>query len=104
MFVSLFILGLTLYSCASSIPRPDASHQAWAEKHWSNIDLNDGREAYVKNCSGCHNLHSPAEHTEKEWDVLFGEMASKSKMNAKDSISVIAYLEAFSKDNRLLMN
>ena len=102
--ICLFIagLGFTLYSCASSIPRSDASHEAWAQKRWNNIHLTDARKLYASNCSGCHSLHSPAEHTQDEWAILFAEMAVKAHMNPQDSISVLAYLETFSRDNRLL--
>lgn len=100
--ILLLIFGMMLYSCSSSIPKPEAAHSAWAKKHWANIDLAEGRKAYVTNCSGCHSLHSPAEHTSEEWKVLFGEMVSKTGMNAGDSISVIAYLDAFSKDTRII--
>lgn len=101
IIILLLILGMTLYSCSSSIPQPDATHSAWAKKHWISIDLAEGRKAYVANCSGCHSLHLPAEHTSDEWNVLFGEMVSKTGMNARDSVSVLAYLETFSKDIRV---
>jgi len=97
----ILTLGTALYSCASSIPNVDARHQEWAQKHWKNVHLGEARKLYADNCSGCHSLHAPMEHTLKEWTVLFGEMAGKAHLNVQDSTSVLAYLESFSKDNFL---
>ena len=95
IYLLLVVLGFALYSCASSIPTADKAHEEWAQKRWANINLSEGRSAYAANCSGCHSLHSPFEHTQNEWITLFGEMAGKSHMSARDSISVLAYLETF---------
>jgi nitrate/TMAO reductase-like tetraheme cytochrome c subunit len=100
-YLILILAGFVLYSCASSIPRSDAVHEQWAQKQWKNIHLSEARDAYTANCSGCHMLHSPAEHTQAEWIKLFDEMAWKAHMSAADSIKVIAYLETYSKDNLL---
>jgi hypothetical protein len=100
---SYFFAGLcfALYSCASSIPHSDAIHQAWAEKKWKHIDLGEGRALYATNCSGCHSLHSPSEYTQIEWLKFFNEMASKAHMASQDSVSVLAYLISYGKDNNL---
>jgi len=102
--IYLFITGvaMALYSCASSIPYADAAHIEWAQKHWQNIDLYEARNTYAANCSGCHALHSPGEHTQDEWVKLFDEMAMKAHVTPRDSISVLVYLETYSKDNRLI--
>jgi nitrate/TMAO reductase-like tetraheme cytochrome c subunit len=94
-------LGFTLYSCASSIPRSDAVHQAWAEKEWHNIHLDEARDLYAANCSGCHSLHAPGEHTQAEWIKLFDEMAGRAHMTPSDSVSVLAYLVTYSRNNDL---
>ncbi|MDP4220413.1 MAG: hypothetical protein Q8916_12385 [Bacteroidota bacterium] len=94
-------LGLALYSCASTIPYSDAAHQAWADKQWHNIRLDQGRQLYATNCSGCHSLHAPAKHTQEEWLKLFDEMAGKAHMAPADSVSVLAYLVTYSRDNGL---
>lgn len=103
--ITLYILGIglviALYSCGTSIPHPDITHQIWAQKHWENVHLDHGREVYVRDCSGCHKLYSPLEHTQNEWVKLFGEMESKTHMSSTDSVEVIAYLQAFSKDTDL---
>src|SRR5437868_12093895 len=101
LYLLLLMTGFALYSCATSIPHADAAHQAWAQKHWQNVNLSEARNLYADHCSGCHNLHSPAEHTQSEWIKLFDEMAMKAHMSPRDSISVLAYLEAYSKDNTL---
>ncbi len=97
----IMLLGFIMYSCGSSIPLSDATHEAWAKKRWSNIDLSVSRELYVTNCSGCHRLHSPKEYTMGEWGVIFSEMSVKAHMSEQDSISVIAYLLTYSKNNDL---
>jgi hypothetical protein len=102
LYLLLLLTGLALYACASSIPQVDAMHQKWAQQHWQNVNLIEARSLYVAHCSGCHSLHSPAEHTQDEWMRLFDEMAVKAHMAPGDSISVLAYLEAYSKDNRLI--
>jgi len=96
-------MGFILYSCASSIPRADDTHEAWAQKYWGEIHLSEARDIYAANCSGCHSLHSPLEHTKDEWSTLFAEMAGRAHMSSRDSISVIAYLETYSKGNDLTM-
>jgi hypothetical protein len=60
------LLGSALYSCASSIPTADSIHEQWAQKRWRDIHLSEARKIYADNCSGCHSLHSPMEHTQKE--------------------------------------
>jgi len=100
--ISLLLLvsisGIALYSCACSIPRADEAHEAWAQRRWNGTHLSEARKVYANNCSGCHTLHSPMEHTQKEWGLLYAEMEGKAHMNARDSIAVFAYLESFSKD------
>ncbi len=101
--LSFFIAGtgFILYSCASSIPCADDIHQQWAQKHWGEIHLSQARDLYAANCSGCHSLHAPSEHTADEWSRLFAEMSGKAHLSANDSVAVIAYLETYSKGNDL---
>ena len=97
-YLLIAVLGFALFSCATSIPHSDTAHQVWAEKKWHTVNLDEGRSLYVTNCSGCHSLHSPLEHTQTEWVKLFDEMASKAHMTQQDSVTVLAYLVSFSKD------
>jgi len=97
----MVFFGAALYSCASSIPGADATHEKWAQARW-HVSIAEARSVYVANCSGCHGLHSPAEHTQEEWMKLFDEMAIKAHMSSSDSMKVLAYLQTYSKDNQLL--
>ncbi|MEI8134534.1 MAG: hypothetical protein WCH46_05565 [bacterium] len=101
-FGFFLIIAGTLFSCASTIPSADSAHQKWASHRWEGIQLAEAQSLYSEHCSGCHSLPSPMEHTQKEWEVYFGEMAGRSHMNTGDSIAVFAYLESFSKDNILI--
>ena len=82
-------------SCTGAVPHLSKQQlDVGISKH---IDLEAGRRTYISNCSGCHDLHSPAEYNETEWKQLFGEMSTKAHLSISDSTAALAYLCAAAK-------
>lgn len=60
--------------------------------------VTEGYMLYKNKCSGCHGLHSPAEHTITEWNKTMEEMFPKAKISDEASKTLIRdYLYAKSK-------
>ena len=82
-------------SCMSAVPHLSKQQlDIGMSKH---IDLEAGRRTYINNCSGCHELHTPAVYNETEWKQLFGEMSLKAHLSISDSTEALAYLCAAAK-------
>ncbi len=61
-------------------------------------DLIKGRELYSNNCQKCHSIHEPAEFTMDGWDKIMAKMKLKAGIDNTAKDSIMAYLNALSKD------
>jgi len=59
-----------------------------------------GRALYVDKCSGCHNLHLPAEYTPEEWKGYVAYMTAEAKITPQEAQAISHYLAATSARNR----
>jgi cytochrome c1 len=53
-----------------------------------------GAKAWKNNCGRCHNLRSPKEMTDEEWDVSVTHMRVRANLPSKDVEDIKAFLKA----------
>jgi hypothetical protein len=53
-----------------------------------------GAKAWKNNCGRCHNLRSPKELTDEEWDVSTAHMRVRANLDGKDAEDIKAFLKA----------
>jgi mono/diheme cytochrome c family protein len=73
----------------------------WAATKWQGMNAEElarGRALYATKCSGCHNLHLPAEYTTEEWKKFVDEMAEDANVSASEEVLISRYLITLSKD------
>ncbi len=86
-------------SCMSAVPH--LSKQQLDDAKSKHIDLEAGRRTYINNCSGCHELHTPAEFNKTQWMQIFPKMSQKAHLSISDSTEALAYLCAAAKPNEV---
>ena len=110
--VITFFLGLltliSIASCTTLVPRPNAAHLHWAESHWPGMqaeDLNRGRKLFITRCAGCHTLPAPDGFGPEEWPKRVKEMVDKAELSEKEGEDIERYLSsasAVARDSREL--
>jgi len=53
-----------------------------------------GAKAWKENCGRCHNLRSPKELTDDEWDTSVTHMRVRANLAKKDTDAIRAFLKA----------
>ena len=53
-----------------------------------------GAKAWKNNCGRCHNLRSPKELTDEEWDVSVAHMRVRANLSGKDADDIKAFLKS----------
>ncbi|PHR62823.1 MAG: cytochrome c, class I [Robiginitomaculum sp.] len=53
-----------------------------------------GAKTWKENCGRCHNLRSPKELTDEEWDVSVSHMRVRANLSKGDAEAVRAFLKA----------
>ena len=53
-----------------------------------------GAKAWKNNCARCHNLRSPKELTDEEWDTSVRHMRVRANLSKKDADDIVAFLKA----------
>lgn len=53
-----------------------------------------GAKAWKNNCGRCHNLRSPKELTDEEWDVSVAHMRVRANLDGKEAEDIKAFLRA----------
>jgi hypothetical protein len=90
-------------ACSAALDHPTAEDAEWASREWPGTtvqDLAHGRALYVDKCSGCHNLHLPAEHTPEEWKGYVAYMTADAKITPQEAQAISRYLAAASARDR----
>jgi hypothetical protein len=90
-------------ACSAALDHPTPQDAQWASHEWPGTTLEDlahGRALYVDKCSGCHNLHLPAEHTPDEWKGYVAYMTADAKITAGEASAIARYLAAASSRSR----
>jgi len=102
---ALPLLALATFAAAggSLIPEASPSLVERATQRWADVNLEQleqGRNVYVKRCSGCHNLHLPSEKSPEQWAAALDEMAVKGRLDESQKAAVLRYLSAASAELR----
>jgi len=90
-------------ACSAALDHPTPQDAQWASNQWPGTtveDLAHGRALYVDRCSGCHNLHLPAEHSPEEWKGYVAYMVADAKLSAEEQAQIVRYLAAASARSR----
>lgn len=58
----------------------------------TSASLEEGRAAFVADCSGCHNLPLPSEHAPEEWPEVVKLMAGRGHLSVHDRVLIEQYL------------
>jgi len=90
-------------ACSAALDHPTAQDAEWAQREWPGTtvrQLAEGRALYVDKCSGCHNLHLPAEHTPEEWKGYVAYMTADAKITSEEAGTIARYLAAASARTR----
>jgi mono/diheme cytochrome c family protein len=86
----LFAIG-----CAAGIPHPTEAQVGRAQGRWpatSLASLEQGRDLYLRRCSGCHTPIAPAARAAGDWPGLVEEMAERAKLGDDEQTLVVRYL------------
>jgi hypothetical protein len=59
--------------------------------------LKAGKQLYMSKCGNCHGLYRADDYTVKAWLPIIDRMSVKAKLNESEKMSVLAYVQAFSK-------
>jgi mono/diheme cytochrome c family protein len=90
-------------ACSAALDHPTPQDAEWAQQEWPGTtveELAHGRALYVDKCSGCHNLHLPAEHTPEEWKGYVAYMTADAKITPDEAKEIARYLAAVSARDR----
>lgn len=60
--------------------------------HTDFASLQKGFKLYKENCSGCHKLYLPDEHTVDNWNSILPEMYSRTSLTSEEQILVKYYI------------
>ena len=59
-----------------------------------NRPLAAGRNLYVGQCAKCHAVEPVVKYSRAEWATIMPDMAERTKLNARETADVTAYVEA----------
>lgn len=97
-FIAAVITGVvTAAACTSSLPHANEQHAEWAAQRWPGVgiaELEQGRNLYVQNCSGCHMLRDPKSQPPDKWPEDVEEMRVKmgGRLSEADAELIERYL------------
>ena len=84
-----------IMACATTMkPITEASFKKIPHR-WNNYtfaDFSRGRDLYLTNCGGCHQLHLPAEFTEEQWSTILSTMIERAKLGDAEQELIFRYL------------
>ena len=79
-------------SVSQSAPEETPATESAAET--DPMQIVRGAKAWNETCSRCHNLRSPSELTDEEWDVSVTHMRVRGNLPASDVRDILAFLQA----------
>lgn len=59
--------------------------------------LKAGKQLYMSKCGNCHSLKRTEDYTAAAWSPIMDRMAVKARLSESDKMTVLAYVQAFSK-------
>ena len=91
---AVLVAGFIAASCAA-LPHPGPAdlQRAQAKFPGTTVDsLEAGRTAYVRRCSGCHNLRLPESQASDNWPRIIDEMGQKAHLVPGEKELITAFL------------
>lgn len=89
------MLAVVVAGCVASLPEPGRRDVALAAAKWPGTTLGQlkaGRGAYVKRCSGCHQLYLPASREPDAWPGIVGDMTAERGVPREEVVLIERYL------------
>ena len=81
MAMSLLILGLL------TIPMGLVEHAAAAQQEKS------GAQLWSENCGRCHNLRSPKERSDRQWEIIVFHMRTRANLIGQEAEKILEFLK-----------
>jgi len=85
------------FSCASAVAFVFLTSPGFAAGQAGKTDplqIARGAKAWSENCARCHNLRSPKELTDEEWQVSVTHMRVRANLPGNVADDIIAFLKA----------
>jgi len=76
--VALTIGGLTIQSCTTS----------------SKVQAKSGAQLWGENCKRCHNVASPSDYSDAQWDVVGMHMRVRANLTAEEIGKIVEFLQS----------
>lgn len=93
--ITLAVLGLLLYSCASKTPTPVAVvKNEPAPKGVMTQELAEGLSLYENNCAKCHTLYDPKKFSSEAWKPILVDMQKNTNLNDTQMASISDYINS----------
>lgn len=95
--ITLGVLGLLLYSCASKTPAPAPVAEVKAETAPKGVmtqELAEGLSLYENNCAKCHKLYNPKSFSSEQWKPILVDMQKNTNLNDAQMVSISDYINS----------
>ncbi len=89
IWIGTALAAALLLTAAPALAGPDAK-----AKTPDPMQVVRGAKAWKNNCGRCHNLRSPKELTDEEWDVSVAHMRVRANLTGFDERDIKAFLKA----------
>jgi hypothetical protein len=86
---------LLLAAGCAGLPHPTQADLVRGQARYPGItqaSLEEGRSAFVADCSGCHALPLPKDHAPAEWPAVVEEMSERGDLSQKDRMLIEQFL------------
>jgi len=87
-------LGAALAAAMLLVAAPASAGSGDKAKKPDPMQVVRGAKAWKNNCGRCHNLRSPQELTDEEWDVSVSHMRVRANLTGFDARDIKAFLKA----------
>lgn len=58
------------------------------------IQAKSGAQLWGENCTRCHNVPSPADFSDSQWDLIGSHMRMRANLTARETEKIIEFLKA----------
>lgn len=72
----------------------DSQQSATTNSNPSPAELARGAQAWSRECGRCHNIRSPSELSDEEWEVSVTHMRVRANIPADEARAIISFLQA----------
>jgi cytochrome c5 len=86
---------LLLAAGCAGLPHPTPADLVRAKARYpdaTQASLEEGRSAFVTDCSGCHALPLPKVHAPAEWPAVVRDMAERGDLSKRDRVLIEQFL------------